>query len=530
MDYYEADPRLTFNAKLRYKLRYVLGGRAEGSFTRDNSGAVRRDRWLFNADHDQTLGERFAMKLSARFQSDKDYADDRDFGADVDERINRQLRSQFSINKSWSGASLSLAADRTEYLDNSGGATRINQSIPSVNFSLSSFPLGRLPDARGRGATLPALASTYVRADAKLRSEYTKRWDDEVITNQAAAVNASLSDKRRILGGVNVTPSASLNAAWAREDRNGEPHPVGATWRAGLSASSTLYGTFFPGIGPWEGLRHVIDLSASYGYRPEIESVKDFPSVGGISLSSAKSSSVSLGLTQRFHVKWRKGEETIKKENLLTWSSRTSYDFLAKERDREPWSNMTHSLRLDPARAVSSDLSLTHDLKQWSRSQLSLRSSMQFSGGASQRSGGPAGAAGGPGLGGRTPGSEHVGFGDVGHEGGLTPDRDVMGGSLTGPWRLSATHVFSMGRDWRSHRSSVNLASELTVTQNWRLKYAIYYDLSEQEVSSQSYSVYRDLGCWQAVLDRRVSGGRSSYFFRISVKDLPDLKYERQRR
>lgn len=525
MDYYENDPRFTFNGKMRYRLRYLLSGRFESSFTQDRSGGGRRDRWLLNANHDQTLGERFSLKASARFQSDKDYADDRDFGASVDDRINRELRSQLSLNKSWSGASMSLAADRTEYLDESGGSTRIRQSIPSINLNLNSFPLGSRADDRGRGGSLPFLSSTYARVDLKYRGVYTKTWEDSVNTNQAAGLGFTLSDKRRLLGAVNITPSASVSAAWAHKDDDGDRNRTGATWRTGLSANTTLYGTFFPHLGAWEGVRHVVELGASYGYRPEIEAVEGFPSVGGISLSSSKSSSVSLSMTQRLHMKWLRGEEAVKKENLITWSTRTSYDFLAKEKDRDPWGNMSHSIRFTPAKAIKSDFSLTHDLEQWKRSQLSLRTNLQVAGG-----GGAAGPAGASGDDTGAPSGEDRGFGDVGLEGGSGPDRQVMSSGLTGPWRLSATHVFSLGDAWSSHRSSINVASELAMSPAWRLRYTVYYDLAEQEVTSQSYSVYRDLGCWQAVLERRRSGGRSSYFFRISVKDLPDLKYERQRR
>jgi len=520
MDYYENDPRYTFNGKMRYRVRYLLSGNLESSFTQDHSGGSRRDRWLLRANHDQTLGERFSLKASARFQSDKDYADDRDFGANVDDRINRQLRSQLSLNKSWSGASLSFAADRTEYLDESGGSTRIRQSIPSINLNLNSFPLGTRPDDRGRGGSLPFLSTTYARADLKYRGAYTKTWEDSVITNQAAGLGFSLSDKRRLMGAINITPSASLSAAWAHKDSDGKRNRTGATWRTGVSANTTFYGTFFPRLGAWEGVRHVVEFGASYGYRPEIKAVEGFPSVGGISLSSSKSSAVSLSMTQRLHLKWLRGEETVKKENLVTWSSRTRYDFLAKEKGADPWGNMSHTVRFTPARAFKSDFSLTHDLERWKRSQLSLRTSMRIAGGGD--------AGGGRGAG--APSGEESGFGDVGSEGGTGPDRQVMGGGLSGPWRLSATHVFSLGDAWSSHRSSINVASELSMTPAWRLRYTVYYDLAEQEVTSQSYSVYRDLGCWQAVLERRMSGGRSSYFFRISVKDLPDLKYERQRR
>jgi lipopolysaccharide assembly outer membrane protein LptD (OstA) len=525
LDYYERDPRLTLNARARYNVRYLLNGNCEASFTRQDGSGGRQDRWLVNVNHDQVLGERFNFKVSGRFQSDKDYGADRDFSADVDERLNRVLRSQMSLSKSWSGASFSVAADRTENLDSTGGATRISQNIPSVNFGISSFPLGAEPDDRGRGGRLPFLASTYVRGDLKYRSVYRKSWGypEQVTRNQAAGIGGSLSDKRRLLGGINLTPSARFSAAWAEKDDEGKRNRLGATWQASMTAGAVLYGTFFPRLGPWEGLRHVLELNASYSYRPEIAHVEGFPSVGGISLSSSKASSMSLSATQRFHVKTRSGETTTKKDNLLVWSARTSYNFLAKEKGSEPWSDLTHSLRLQPGRFMSSEMSLTHDLKRWTRSRISLRTSLRTQGGQ-----GAAGSARSPSAPEVPTGGRYGGFGDPTGSAATRPGEQSEGG-LTGPWSFSATHVFSMGRDWASHRSSLNVATEMSLTRGWRLNYSVYYDLSDQEVTSQGYSLRRDLHCWQAVLERRTSGGRSSYFFRISVKDLPDVKYERHR-
>ena len=120
-------------------------------------------------------------------------------------------------------------------------------------------------------------------------------------------------------------------------------------------------------------------------------------------------------------------------------------------------------------------------------------------------------------------------FGDIGEsESGV--ETGVSAQPAAGPWSLSLTHNFSMQKEWSTHSSSLNLGSELSLTRAWRLRYSIYYDLTDQEVNSTSYSLNRDLHCWRMVFERRSSGGRSSYYFRINVKDLPDLKYERTRR
>jgi lipopolysaccharide export system protein LptA len=534
LDYYEESPRIIYNARTRYKLRYVLGGTVDASFSRqeDDAGSTQR-RWLFNLDHDQVLGDRFSLKASCRFQSDKDYGADRDIGANVDERITQSLRSTVGLNKSWSAASLSLTGDRTENLPSDvypGGS--VAQTLPSFNLTLNSFPLGVKPDARGQGGRWPLLASTYARGDLRVLSTYARSTLDcdsagctrEIRSNHGAGLNVSLSDKRRLFGAVNLTPSTTVAAAWANHGEEGESNPYGATWGLGLATGSTVYGTFFPRIGALEGLRHVIDLSASYLYRPPNSRASDFPSVGGISLSGSRASTLSLSVSQRFHLKWRHGEKTRKQENLLTWTTSTGYNFLAKE-NVQPWSRINHSWRLQPGGALSSDVSLAHDAEHGRRDySLSLRTTLRWRGGGETRA-----PAGGPAE------DEAIyegqgGFGDPLGGSGTGPERSSPSAAATGPWQLTLTHTFSRSRndDAVSERSTLNAALGMSVTAAWRLQYSVYFDLTEGSVTSQGYSLGRDLHCWQASLERRSSGGRSSFYFRIAVKDLPDIKYERR--
>ena len=539
VDYYEEEPRTIFNLKGQYRVRYLLSGQVEASFGRQGGDeTVRRDRWLLRIGHDQTIGERASLKISGNFQSDKDYASDRDFGADVDDRINQVLRSQVSFNKSWSSASLSIFADRTESLENpdaSGkacSAQRISQAVPSINLSLNSLPLGVKPDARGHGGRLPWLASSYLRGDVRFRSIYSKNWCDEVETNQATGLNLSLSDNRRLLGAFTLTPSAALSAAWAAKDEQGGKNRTGLSWSAGVSAGSVLYGTFFPRLGPWEGLRHVVEWNASYSYRPELRNLEGFPSVGGIGLSSAKSSTLGLRMTQRFHFKWRSGEQVVKDENLLVWSSSVNYDFLAEERatgteKARPWSDISHNIRLEPGRFLSTDVSISHDPELWRDDyQLSLRNTLRLKGGegGAGRTSAAVGSESAP----SSVSEGYGGFGDPSASIQPGPGGGTGLASLSGPWNMTVSHVLTKSAD-RAERSSVNLSLGLSATTSWRLQYSLYYDLTEKEVTSQGYSLYRDLHCWQAMFERRESGGRSSYYFRISIKDLPDVKYERRR-
>ncbi|MBD3161321.1 MAG: LPS assembly protein LptD [Candidatus Eisenbacteria bacterium] len=529
-DYYERNPRWILNAQLRYKVRYLLGGQVFGSYSGEGDSRTGRRRWDIQGSHEHTLGDRFDLKVRANFVSDKDYRDDREFGGSVDERLNRQLKSNFSLRKSWSTTRLSVAADRTEYLDEESSSIQVQQSIPSVDFSINSFPIGREADALGRGERLPFLSTVYARVSSSFRSTFVKPWGEETEDNQAARVNFGLSDNRSIGPYAKVSPSFSATGAWFRRDARGESHGFGAVWSAGLSARSTLYGTFPIDLGPLQAMRHVVEPSVSYSYAPGFPSLRYtdeggierslYPSVGGIGLAGSEVSSMRIGVTQRFHLKLD-GEDPKKPrkiDNLILWTTSTSYDFRRRGEGEKPLSNIVNSIRVNPARFLGSNVSVTHDPYRKVAISLSVRTQMNFSGGGGT---GPADTTGGGGT------EEYGGFG-LAEEGSGRPGEAAR--VPTGPWSLSLTHNYSRGESRSSERSTANVRTSFTPTRNWRFSYSIYYDLQERDVRSQSFTLSRDLHCWTMKLDRRISGGNSSYYFRIHIKGLPDVKYEREQR
>ncbi len=530
-DYYDATPRWILNSQVRYKLRYKLSGNLFGSYSREDAGAGYSTRWDFRGSHDQELGERFTLRFRANFVSDLDYRDDREFGGTVDERLNRILKSNIDLRKTWSKVSLSLTADRTEYLDKETSTVKVQQNVPSIDFSVNSFPIGRQADERGRGAFLPALSTVYTRLGASIRSTYSKPWEGSSTDNQAARISTGLTDNRKLGPYLSLSPSISATGAYFRRDNRGEEHAVGMVWDAGASARSTLYGTFMLGLGPLVGVRHVVEPSVSYRYAPDFSwlrytdeagrQVARFPSVGGISLSGAEASAMSLSLTQRFHLKLRGSDpkKPRKIDNLILLTTSTSHNFLEEDK---PWSTISNSVRLQPSRLFESSLSLSHDPYRKNLRSLSVQSSFRLSGGA-----GGGGAGGADSLGAGEPLEEYGGFGQPGKDTGRPGERRL---GASGPWSVNISHSFSRGSSRSSASNSANISASLVPASAWRVTASIYYDLKLKEIRSQGLSLYRDLHCWEASFDSRVSGGNSEYYFRINVKSLPDVKYERQDR
>ena len=528
MDYLDRGPDIKFNGEFRYRVRYLLDGQVRGSWADERSGLARSVRWDLTGNHRHDLWENGVLNATADFRSDKDYVSDYDFAADVDDRLKRQLRSTVSFSQRWSSASLSASAQRTQYLDETtANGLQRDEDLPSIDFRLNSFAVGRGGDEAGRNARLPFLSSTYVTLSSALRAETRKNFGEDAESNQAARISWSVSDTRLLGPFLKLSPGLSGNLAWFAEDLQGERNVTGSTWNGGLRVSSTLYGTMGDIPGPVEALRHVIEPSVRWSYSPENKSLTyvdslgvrrpRIPSVGGISLSSAKSSRLAFSLSQRFHLKWRRGEEVIKKENLLTWDASSSYDLLSD--DPRPMSNISNSFRLRPFSTFDTGARMEVDPYDWVRRSYSIDAGLSLNSTMFARQPGDT-----------TQVDQELEYGEFG-------DGDLRGSNIGNrynegdaapaiPWnfRLAYRLSGSRGSSFKSH--TLGFDGSITPTTNWQLRGGTSYDLEDKDFQNHNFTLTRDLHCWQFNFTYR-SGG--SYYFHISVKDIPEVKYETER-
>ena len=103
------------------------------------------------------------------------------------------------------------------------------------------------------------------------------------------------------------------------------------------------------------------------------------------------------------------------------------------------------------------------------------------------------------------------------------------------PWNLTLSVAYNGSRarnltgggyqEWGSTARGNGFLS-LNLSRNWRVEYAGQYDLRGRELVSQNFSITRDLHCWQAQFTRSISGDTKEYYFKINVKNLPEVYYE----
>jgi hypothetical protein len=74
----------------------------------------------------------------------------------------------------------------------------------------------------------------------------------------------------------------------------------------------------------------------------------------------------------------------------------------------------------------------------------------------------------------------------------------------------------------------MNTNSTIQVTPNWRVQHNARFDLENQSLVNQSFSIYRDLHCWEMSLSWTPGGYGQGVYLRINVKSptLRDLKIE----
>jgi lipopolysaccharide assembly outer membrane protein LptD (OstA) len=536
-DYYQ-DDRWVAHGQGRYHKRYGYQGQLSGSY--ENRYSTGSNRWDLVGRHYQTLGTNFSLTAQANLTNASDYYKDEFLGRSVLVRVQRNLRSSVSIQKGWSGASLNVGALRNQDLDPDPGGLRIQQQAPTATFSLSTRPIGRA--ARGREpARLPFLASTTYSYRATLISQrniYVNGYSDTIPREDAVTDartgtrhDVTLTDVRS-LGAFRVSPTFNMSGIYYSRDDSGDRNRVGASWSTGIGMNTAIYGTTRRSFGPLRALRHVVTPAVSYSYRPEIKNLSfpdtsglrraRFVGIGGVGLSSSEQRAMNFSLRNDVHVKWGSADRPKTINNLIQLATSGSYDFLAKRTGRKPLSDLFSSLHVQPIERSGFDFSFVHNPYDGKMLSFGASTGLTLQGKTAAASDETDGGFH------EEPGADAVQEGNyLNSASGLTPaglpwsvsvrvgyngNRARVPGGTYAPWQSSARMNGSLG---------------LNLSKNWRLDYAAQYDMRHRDLVSQNFTLKRELHCWEAQFTRSISGETSEYYFKINVKLLPEVYYEK---
>lgn len=557
-DYYQADPSWVLRSEANYKLLYVLEGHAQGSFAR-NEG-LGRDDYDFNADHSQEITPRTHLIARGEFVSRREFNVSDQFGRPLAERLNRNLVSALSVSHNADWASFNFTADRRQDLDADqsllnplvpvgtfASLPSLTASAPSISFSFPTRTLGSLAIFKDTRAA-KSLQATYFSFNGRFLSQientaFVKAHqfftapdstpDSATVlgqrhtTRRALATNASMSDARRLFGWLNVTPSVSANAVVFDFDEQGHKVVPAAVWNAGVGTSATFYGTFHPPIPGLVGLRHVLFPSVSLNYSPEFPNLtfrdpadttgalrERFRGFGGIGVSGFKNARMNFSLDQRFQVKVKQGEKITRLDNLFSWTTSGSYNFLWKEQNQKhPLSPIGSSMRFQPPGVFAADLAWTTD-PYGARPVRALSYNLS----ANLVSGG------------RTRQAQNAA---LPVEQTASKQEIAPAEEFRESWSLGLAYSYSGGypsetiTNWSSARTA-NGVLRYKLTPNWSGGYSASYDVTNHNVVTQRFELTRLLHCWQASFTRSFSlGGEAEYYFRIGIVDQREIYLER---
>ena len=398
----------------------------------------------------------------------------------------------------------------------------------------------------------------------------------DYIFSHSSGINMS----SKIFKYFNVSPSISLKSDWVNRSYSGfidsTTGQINKNEVKGFSARTTgsfninmntqIYGLFPVKLGKTEAIRHVLSPSIGYSYRPDFskevfgknpgyyQTIKQdngeiayFDRYSGTLAGGTprgENQSMNISLNNIFQAKIVDGDSE-KKQDLFSWRMSTGRNFVA---DNFQWNNLNSSIRANISRKLNLDFSMTHDWYDYDKDKNMRIDTFKTNNGLPS-----------PRL---INARFSTGFRFSGKRLSYEPDEEdliddttnveqrVDGANLANMfsgtqnigsnkpprgdlWSTSASFSFAYNNAnpnnpqktfWMSSNSTIQF------TEAWKIQYNARFDLINQNLVSQTFSIYRDLHCWELSLNWTPSGYASGLYLKLNVKspNLRDLRFEQR--
>ncbi len=484
--------RFVLAAGERHRVRYICNGNLRTEWRREFQ--THRDRWMAFGNHLHDFADGTTVRIQGEFLSDNSYLEETQ--QNPEDRMTGELYSWVSVNRYFGRMSFQAVMNRTKYLntnpDTIPGEVESNQEIPDIRLSLPSSPLFRSPSD-------PSLVrpwhSIYWNASAHYLS-MDRRMEEFRATNSALKLTSGLTGSSRLLGWLSVAPSIHCTGTMYDRDRNDSNLPWWLQGSANLSISTDIYGIFSTRIFGLNALRHTITPSISLQWAPD----RYLNRSGIMNSDSARSeyyyfSDFSLPSSRRIisFTLMNRLEGKLSDRNRITRFDIASLSFStsANLEDKEhPFSPLSANLDISPLSQFSVNGNGSWDLYENELTNLSVSSSLRLSG----------------------------------YDRTLLPDSGTT--RLGMPLRIVLSHYYRHGLNDTESISKLRFSASLDLTPGWSIEYSAYYDAMNEDFINQSYTLRRNLHCWEAVFVRHISDVDSGFYFKINIVDIPDIKIE----
>jgi len=556
---------IVYSGEVRYAKRYSFSGNIRGRFApRDVLTGAKKQRWELTFSHRQTIGKTVSVNASGSFVSDRTFR--QQYYNDIERRLDQSLTTSLVIRKNWPSSrnSLSLSMRRTENLQSG----QIDYEIPNLSFSMPSrnlFPLKKGSGKRGawyneikynfnsnllsRGSRKPIQdtsgVTTFLRTTKSgwrhnFSTSFSKKFFKYISTQEAFTFQEVWVPEY-----LNYRWVDSLNTAVADTVKRFRARH---TFSTSISALTTLYGLWEIPFLPVKIIRHKMNPSISFNFTPDfskpsygyIQTFRDSTGreikrdrfagslFGGTPTGAIQSMKISI--QNFFQGKIiRDGKE--KKINLFRLNFNSSYNFLA---DSLKWSDISTSLSATPSRNFNFRFSASHTFYRaghggkgkrneyvWEKGRFSLPRLLRLSFSAD--------------LSLKPPEKKKIEadttqqslYGLTTSIAGVKVLDELRGFKL--PWDLNLKFTYNYNRsDINNPTQNFNVIvrARLELTKNWRIDYNARIDLIRKNLNYQSFSIYRDLHCWEMFFSWQPTGAFSSFRLEIRIKAsaLRDIK------
>jgi lipopolysaccharide assembly outer membrane protein LptD (OstA) len=557
----------TYKGDLSYKLRYILSGNIGGYYLpRDPNTGKNRQRWVFTITHRQTIDPTLSISASGQFQSDQTL--ERELSSNIDRRTNQLITSNLTISKSFRGTRNSMSANisRTQNLQTGD----VSYTFPDIHFSRSQTSIYELLTGNSTRDPRYWYQKINFNYDARLLDRGDKR---SGTTNEKRGLehNLSFNSPQKVLKYFNLVPSVNYRELWVDEitqakydnstkkiiESQVKQFASRRTFSTSFLLKTTLYGMVEPNIGSFKFLRHKIDPQISYTYTPDfstpnwnyftvlrdstgriVKTDKFKNNPFGATPQAGESQNMRISVNNLFQAKLIDGDKE-KKIDLFTLNFSTAYNF---KLDSLNWQNLNTSFRATPIQGIGLDINASHSFYAAGPSGKGVINQFLPAHGKFPRlinlHAGTSFALDNK-LFEKKAQAEESNTEEKKEEIQQEDQEDYSyiqtekisdenaAKSLKIPWRVNFNVSYTYDRsDVTNPKNYFDLGTQasITLTRNWRINWSGRFDLIKSTIVYQSFSIYRDLHCWEMSFNWQPSNGY--YSFQINVKEsvLSDIK------
>ncbi|MEO5911809.1 MAG: putative LPS assembly protein LptD [Pelobium sp.] len=515
-------------------------------------------------------------------------------GYNYQQIVQNQLSSSISYGKQWANTPFSMTAAITHSQDLSTGTVNLGlPSLNFSMTTLNPFDTkDRIGEQKWYQRIAVGYS---LRADNQLNTFDSLLFKRETLNKIRSGVQHSIpiSMSSRVLKYFQFSQNLNYNENWyfqtIRKQYIARPTPTGtkdssvidtvqgfrraADYNIGGSLSTKIYGQVNFNKGKLVAIRHVLTPNLGFSYRPDFGqpkygyydslqvdqygtrepySIFEGSLYGGP--GGGKSAAINFGLENNIEIKVRSSKDTtnngLKKIPILQGLSiNGSYNFVAP---RQKLSNLGFSGRtnfteklginfsgtLDPyvteAAVINGQPTLIRTERfRWQDGKFPRLANFNFSYdyslnsstlGKNNKPNNP--PTGNSDLFNRVSADQAAQLQQISRNANAFVDFNV-------PWNLSFGYNFNFSNDGlrRSVVQTLNANGDFSLTPKWKVQFNTGYDFERNNISITSFSIYRDLHCWDMNIRWIPFGPYQSYSVDLRVKAsiLQDLKLSKRR-